>query len=426
MKKNGIRLLTIQFMLVFALHVQAGEPVRQWTHFRGPALSGIAEGDGYPVHWDNDNGIAWKTEIHGRGWSSPVVYGDQIWLTTATAEGERLFAVCLDYHTGVVLHDIMVFEPDTVKSKHDINSYATPTPAIEEGFVYVHFGKYGTACIDTGSGEIAWTWDEIRCAHVQGPASSVFIYRHMLILHLEGTDVQWIVALDKRSGEVIWKTHRREEFYAPLAPIGKKAYVTPVVMEVDGRELLISNGSAVCNAYDVYTGEEIWHIVQGEDSTIAMPFEENGILYFYTSFVSPEEGSKYCELFAVDPRGQGDISASIIWRLRSPILQLLTPVVKDGLIYTVDTRALLLCVDALTGETVWSQQLRGRYNSSPVWADGLVYVSSAQGETLVMHAGKKHEVVAENQLDGEIWATPAFVDGSVLMRTSRYLYKIVR
>ena len=157
-----------------------------------------------------------------------------------------------------------------------------------------------------------------------------------------------------------------------------------------------------------------------------MPFQENGTLFFYTSFVSPADGPTYCELFAVDPRGEGDLSGNILWRVSSPILQLLTPVVKEGLIYTVDTRGQLLCLDALTGETVWSHQLRGRYNASPVWADGLVYVSSTRGETLVLRAGRTYDPVAENRLEGEIWATPAFVDGSVLMRTSRYLYKIAR
>jgi outer membrane protein assembly factor BamB len=424
MTRTGIRVLIIIAIQIAGLSLMAGEPVRQWTHFRGSALVAIVEDGEYPVHWSQAEGVAWKTEIHGRGWSSPVVYGDQVWLTTAPADGHALYAVCIDFESGKVIHDIRVFEPDTVKSIHDVNSYATPTPAIEDGYVYVHFGKYGTACIRTDTGELVWTWDEIRCAHVQGPGSSVILHKEMLILHLEGTDVQWIVALDKHTGREVWRTHRQEAFYAHLAPIGKKAYITPIVMEVDGRELLISNGSAVCNAFDVNTGEEVWHIAQGEDSTISMPFHEHGTLYFYTSFVSPAEGSSYCELFAVDPNGQGDISGNILWRVQSPILQLLTPVVKDGLIYTVDSRSLLICIDALTGETVWSEQLRGKYNASPIWANGLVYISSTRGETLVVRAGKTYDLVAENRLDGEIWATPAFVAGSVLLRTSSYLYKL--
>lgn len=410
-------------LVVLALETAGQE--RQWSHFRGSALDGIAGEGHYSTVWSNDKNIAWKTEIHGRGWSSPVVYGNQVWVTTAPSDGKELYAVCVDYDTGEILHDIKVFEPDTVRRIHDVNSYATPTPAIEEGYVYVHFGKYGTACLRTETGEVVWTWDELQCAHVQGPGSSLMIYKDLLIVHLEGTDVQYIVAIDKRTGRVRWKAERPQECYEHLAPIGKKAYVTPVVISVDGQELLISNGSAVCNAFDVYTGEEVWRIEQGEDSTISMPFYENGVVYFYTSFVTPAEGASYCELMAVDPRGRGDIAATnILWRHKSPILQLLTPVIKDGLIYTVDTRAQLICLDALTGETIWTESLRGRYNSSPIWANDLVYVNSTRGETLVLRAGRVYDPVAENILEGEIWATPAFVDGSIIMRTSKFLYKI--
>jgi len=188
---------------------------------------------------------------------------------------------------------------------------------------------------------------------------------------------------------------------------------------------MISNGAAACLAYDPNTGEEIWHIVQGDDSTIAMPVESNGIVYFYTSFVTGEDGEKYAELMAVDPRGEGDIAASNMrWRMKSPILQLPTPVAVDGLLYTVDSKALLSCLDAATGETIWSKKLKGKYHSSPVYADGYIYISSTSGETLVLRAGRAMKIEAENSLEGEIWATPALTGGSIIMRTSEFLYKI--
>ena len=166
---------------------------------------------------------------------------------------------------------------------------------------------------------------------------------------------------------------------------------------------MISNGAAVCIAYDPETGKEIWRIVQGEDSTIAMPSEEDGIIYFYTSFVTPPGGKPYAELLAVDPDGKGDIAASnILWRARFPVLQLLTPLVKDGLIYTVDSEGTLLCMDAKTGETVWSEKLKGKYNSSPVYIAGHIYFNSIRGETLVIKEGKELEILARNSLDGEI------------------------
>lgn len=419
--------ILIATLLISSFHpdLKAQESLSHWTHFRGSDLRAIADDTEYPVEWSDSTNIAWKTPIPGKGWSSPVVYADEVWMTTATPDGKEMYAICTDFNSGEIIHNIKVFEPDSIYRIHAVNSYATPTPCIEEEFVYVHFGRYGTACINTSDGEIVWKRTDLQCDHVQGPGASPVLHKNKLILHIEGTDVQYIIALDKKTGETIWKTHRPQEPYEPLAKIGKKAYITPLIIEVNDRDLLISNGSAVCIAYDVETGEEVWRIVQGEDSTISMPFEENGIVYFYTGFVTPEEGEKYCELLAVNPDGKGDIAdTNILWRIQSPPLQLLTPVIHDGLIYTVDSRSKMFCLDARTGKELWSERIRGKFNSSPVYAAGKIYFNSTRGETMVLREGKYLQILAENRLDGEIWATPALVNGAILMRTSDFLYKI--
>jgi outer membrane protein assembly factor BamB len=396
-----------------------------WTQFRGSQLDGIATVNNAPVKWTADSNITWKTEIHGRGWSSPVVFGDQIWVTTATEDGYELSAVCVDYNTGKIIHDIKVFEPDTVYGKHAINSYATPTPCIENEFVYVHFGTYGTACIKTKDGSIVWKRTDLSCNHIQGPGSSPVLYKNLLILHIEGIDVQYIIALDKTNGQTVWKAERRQELYEPLEPIGRKAYITPLIVNVKGRDLLISNGSAVCSAYDPETGKEIWWIVWGEDSTIAMPVSEDGTVYFYTSFVVPSEGENYAELMAVNPDGEGDIAENnILWRMKAPVLQLSTPVIRDGLIYTIDSENNLMCIDAKTGEIIYSDKLKSKHNSSPIYAHGNIYFCSTRGETIIIKEGRRYEKVAVNKLDGEIWSTPAILRNSILIRTSKYLYRL--
>ncbi|MCP4313047.1 MAG: PQQ-binding-like beta-propeller repeat protein, partial [Bacteroidetes bacterium] len=224
---------------------------------------GIADVNSAPVSWAADSNIVWKTAIHGKGWSSPVVLGKQVWISTATDDGKEMYALCLDYKTGSILRDILVFTPDTIYRKHAVNSYATPTPAIEKGKVYMHYGRFGTACINTGDGSIVWTRTDLECQHVQGPGSSPVLYKDLLILHMEGSDVQYLVALDKASGETVWKVKRPAEPYEPLAWIGKKAYTTPLILEVNGKDQLISNGSAVCIAYEPETGKEIWRVVGG-------------------------------------------------------------------------------------------------------------------------------------------------------------------
>ena len=425
--KNIQSVLTISICLVFLVFSPTTSFAQEsnWTHFRGSNQNGISADSLVPVCWNDTTNIIWKTDIRGRGWSSPVIYGDQIWVTTATADGKAMSGICIDFKSGKQLFDILLFKQDSIYGKHAVNTYATPTPCIEDRFVYLNFGSSGTACVNTGNGQIEWKRDDLKCEHMQGTGASPILYKDLLILHYEGTDHQFIVALNKKNGATVWQTYRPSECYERLAPVGKKAYVTPIVITVGGKDLLISNGSAVCIAYEAETGKEVWRVVQGEDSTIAMPFAENGVVFFYTSFVTPEVGEKYAELLAVDPKGLGDITkTNVLWRLKSPVLQLLTPLVKDGLIYTVSSRNNLMVIDAKTGATLYSKKLKNRYNSSPVFAGGRVYFTSVKGETVVLKAGRTLEVISENKLPGELFATPAIVQNSLIIRNESTLYRI--
>jgi outer membrane protein assembly factor BamB len=404
----------------------AGSQDKNWTHFRGSNLNGIAVTESVPMVW-NDSNFKWKTEIHDKGHSSPVVYDNQIWVTTATIDGKELFAVCLDYQTGKILYDIRVFTADDVIGKHGINTYASPTPCIEKGFVYVHYGSPGTACIRTSDGTVVWKRTDLKCNHVQGPGASPVLYKNLLILHYEGTDVRYIVALDKSTGKEVWRTDRPAEPYKAMAQIGKKAYVTPLIINVKGRDLLISNGSAVCCAYDPLTGKEVWRVVGGAESTVPMPFAEKGTLYFYTGSVNNPEGGTYTDMLAVNPDGEGDITGTnILWKKRDDQshTQILTPVIKDGLIYTVISRNFLMCIDAATGKEIWSERLRSDHNASPVYVDGNVWFFSVKGEVLAIKAGRSYEIISQRQMDSGIWATPAFVRNSVILRTEKYICRI--
>ena len=396
-----------------------------WTHFRGSNLNGIAEPANIPMIFNDTTNVKWKTEIPGRGWSSPVVYENQIWVTTASADGKELSLACMDFESGEIIHNIMLFTPDSIIRKHSINSYATPSPCIEDGFVYAHFGSLGTACINTSNGKIVWSRTDFKCDHLQGPGSSPFLYKDLLILHFDGTDVRFLVALNKSTGEVVWKTERPEEPYINIPTSSRKAYITPLLINVDGKDLLISNGAGVCSAYDPETGNEIWRVTGGNGGTIAMPFHESDLVFFYTGMMAKEDGKKFTELMAVNPQGEGDItSTNIVWRKETEILQLLTPVIKNGLIYTIDSNNVLMCIDAITSDVIWSMKLRDKFNSSPVYTNGQIYVSSISGEVLVIKEGRELDILARNQMDGEIWATPAILRNSLLLRTDTHFYKI--
>jgi|WetSurMetagenome_2_1015567.scaffolds.fasta_scaffold02160_12 outer membrane protein assembly factor BamB len=419
-------LLYLLFISTFLISEHAKAQDLNWTHFRGSHLNGIAEAKNIPLIW-NDSVTIWKTKIHDDGYSSPVVYDNQIWVTTATPDGRELYAVCTDYQTGKILYDIKVFTPDDVEGKHSLNTYASPTPCIEKGFVYVHYGSLGTACINTSDGSIVWKRTDLKCKHAQGPASSPVLYKNLVILHLEGTDVRFLIALDKATGKTVWKTDRPEEPYQPLAPIGRKAYITPLILSVEGRDMLISNGSSVCISYDPNDGKEIWRVVNGAESTIAMPVSENGIVYWYTGFYSGDDGKKYTDLLAVNPKGKGDITVTnVLWKKSEELTrnQSLTPVIKDGLIYTVNTNNQMMCIDAATGKEVWSERVNSHYDASPLYINGNIFFFNVKGEVLVLKAGRKYEVVARSQMDSGIWATPAVLRNSVILRTQKYLYRI--
>jgi len=398
---------------------------KNWTTLRGSDQNAICENEKIPLKWD-DSVIKWKTEIHDRGHSSPVVYKNQIWLTTATADGKELYAVCLDFKTGKILYDIKVFTPEAAGRKNAVNTYATPTPFIEKGFVYVHYGHMGTACINTSNGSIVWKRNDFTFKNVHGPASSPVVYKNLLILHFEGSDARYLIALDKSNGKLRWRKDRPPEPYVPLDPVGKLAYITPLIINVKGQDLLISDGSAICQAFDPQTGREIWRVVDGAETTVAMPFTENGILYWYTGY-KIIDGKKITDLLAVNPDGKGDITATnVIWTKKDESLsnQMLTPVIKDGLIYTVTTLNNMMTIDAATGKELWNKKVTAAYNASPLYIDGNIWFFSIKGDILVLKAGREYNEVARDKMESGIWATPAVLRNSIILRTEKYLYKI--
>jgi outer membrane protein assembly factor BamB len=416
--------LTIAFMFLFQTTLFSQDS--KWTHFRGSKLNGISTETNVPISWNDTTNVAWKTDIKGKGWASPVVYGEQVWISTATNDGKEMWGECIDLKTGKLIYDILLFKQDSVHRKHSINSYATPTPCIEDGFVYLNYGSRGTACVNTTNGEIVWKRNDLVVEHIQGTGASLMLYKEMLIVHYEGTDFQYIIAFNKRTGEIIWRADRPKELYTGIEPIGKKSYCTPLVININGKDLMISNGSTVCIAYEIETGKEVWRVVEGEDSSIAMPIYEDGIVYFYTSLMTPPgNGEKFVEFLAIDATGTGDITkTNILWRHKGPILQLLTPLIKEGVIYTVDTKNTLIVFDAKTGAQTYTQKLKEKYHSSPLWVEGKVYLTSVKGETIVLKAGKIPEMISTNKVEGDVYATLAIVQNSILIRTDMSLFRI--
>jgi outer membrane protein assembly factor BamB len=363
----------------------------------------------------------WKTSLHGKGASSPVIYKDQIWLTTADPTGRKLYVICCDLQSGKTIHDILLFQSDTVFKIHNLNTYATPTPAIEEDHVYIHFGSSGTACLQTATGKVVWRREDLKCDHVQGPGSSPIIYRNLLILHYEGVDIQYVIALDKKTGKTVWKSVRPQEYYTNEPPIARKAYITPGIINVNGKDILISNGAEVCMAYDPATGEEIWRVPHVSDTTISMSLFAKGLVIFTTGVKEP------IKMIAVKPEGKGDITkTNLVWSTGENVPAITSPLAKDGLLYMIHERGIFSCLEVATGKIVFTHKINGQFYSSPIYVDGKIYITSKNGIIYVVREGKEFKILAENKLEGEFIATPAISGKSLIFRSSNNLYRIMQ
>ncbi len=407
----------ILLILVISQVVLAGD---NWPSFRGPANDGISVTGELPVEWSESKNIQWKTAIHGQGWSTPVIWENQIWVTTATEDGHNLYAVCVDFESGKIIHDKLVFEIENPQRKHPLNSYATPSPVIEAGRVYVHYGSDGTACLDTKSGNILWMREDLNCIHWSGPASSPFMYKHLLILHLEGKDVQYIIALDKKNGKTVWKTDRPKELYEKTIPLYRKGFSTPIITRIDGKDQLISVGAQTCHAYDPITGDEIWYVYYGTDSTVSCPISDGELVFFNTGIQRPSP-----ELWAVRPTGSGNVTEShLVWKILEHVPNESSPIIRNGLIYMVSDQGKLSCIDAKTGQLIWEEKLKGQFGASPVYAASRIYFSNKKGETTVISEGKEFSVLSSNVLNEGFLASPAIKGNSFIMRTKTHLYRI--
>ncbi len=412
-----MRTIIVVFLAVFSSYSSLAHG--DWPDWRGPTADGRSDATGLPVTWSETENIAWKIPIHDMGFSTPVVLGDQIWLTTAKEDGQGLYAICIDVDSGAIVHDIEVFRPDEPQKIHPQNTYATPSIAVEGGRVYVHFGTFGTACLDSETGQELWRRTDIHCDHMQGPVSSPVLFDDLVILDLEGVDAQFMIALDKQSGDTVWRAKRSPEFYGEAVKYyAKKAYHTPIIVDVDGEPQLVSNGAQLVSGHDPRTGEVLWRVVYRDDNTISRVVSGHGLF-----FVNCGAGKN--RLWAVRHGGSGNVTDShVVWKADKDMPLESSPVLVDDLLYLVSDRGVLSCLEATTGETVWTEQLTGKYGASLLYADNRIYVSNKKGKTTVFEPGRSFRAVAVNDLDGSFWASPAVADESLLLRTTTHLYRI--
>jgi outer membrane protein assembly factor BamB len=397
-----------------------------WPQFRGPDGTGHSDARGLPLQWGETRNVVWKTAIHDRGWSSPVIYGKQIWLTTASKDGRQLFVLCIDRDTGKVVRDWKLFDVEHPQFIHPFNTPASPTPVIEEGRVYITFGAAGTAAIDTRTFKVLWERRDIECNHFRGAGSSPILFGNLLLMHFDGSDRQFVMALDKSTGKTVWRTKRSIDFQ-DLDANGKpeaegdlrKAFSTPHVERINGRWEMISLGAKAAYSYDPLTGKELWRVEErGQHSASTRPVIGHGMIFFPTGFSAGQ-------LFAVRTGGAGLITDShVAWRVARGVSNKPSILLVGDLIYMIADAGIASCIDAKTGKQVWQQRIGGEYSASPVYADGHLWFFSEDGKTTVVKPGRVFEQVAENRLDEGFLASPAIAGKAFYLRTRTHLYRI--
>ncbi len=409
------------FCLLITLLVLIPQPLfagEYWNQFRGPLGDGQADSTALPIRWSETENVAWKTAVHGKAWSSPVVWGDQIWMTSATEDGKKLFAICIDANSGKIVHDITVFEIAKPMFCYPYNSYASSTPVVAEGRLWVHFGSAGTACLDTSNGKVLWTRQDLPCNHYRGPGSSPIVFRDLLIVNFDGFDQQYVVALNKNTGKTVWKTDRTINYRSNNGDL-KKAYCTPTVFEHKGRLQLVSPGAVGTVAYDPLSGKELWKVHHGGFNAAARPLYSHGMV-----FISTEGGMR---LLAVRPDGVGDVTKThIVWTCNKATPTRPSQLIVGDHMYMVNDKGVASCLDINTGKPTWTERIGGSHSASPIYADGRIYFfDEDKGKARVVAANpSEFKQLAENQLDIGCMASPAVIGDVLIIRTKSHLYRI--
>ena len=376
--------------------------------FRGPDGEGHSSESNLPLKWGEAENIRWKADIAGLGWSTPSIVGAQVWVTTAVDGGKSLRTICLDKNTGAPLHDVEVFRKDEPGRIHSKNSYASPSVLIDGDRVYVHFGRLGTACLDREA-KVIWT-TELKYEHRHGPAGSPIVAGDLLILNCDGTDVQFVTALDKHTGKEVWKTTRD----------GAMAYSTPLLIEVEGKPQLISAGGEWAMGYEPQSGKELWRFrYPAGYSNVPRPVHGHGLVFVCSGYNTPW-------LYAVKPNGSGDVTRThLAWKLDRGAPLNPSPLLIGAALFLVGDNGIVTCLNAVTGKQHWQKRIGGNFSASPLYADGRIYFLDENGKAFVIDpTPEEYRELAVNELPGRTLASIAAADGALFLRTDKALYRI--
>jgi len=426
-------------VLLAALTVSSALAADNWTQFRGPA-AGVSEGNDLPQTWDTTKNVVWKIDVPGRGWSSPVVWGDKVFLTSVRTDGKfedakkglyfggerakpsadihHWIVLCFDFKTGKKLWEKEAYKGTPPSTVHIKNTYASETMVTDGERLYAYFGNVGLFCYDLDGKEL-WSqkWGSFKTRFGWGTAASPALYKGRIFIVNDNEEKSFLVALDAKTGKQLWRVERDE----------KSNWATPFVWENERRTELVTAGTNRVRSYDL-DGKPLWELRGMSSIAIPTPFARHGLLYVCSGYVLDQKKP----LFAIRAGAEGDITPDdnggnkyVAWHLKSAGPYNPTPLVYGDYLYVLYDMGLLSCFDARTGKVIYEKErLGGQFTASPWAYGGKVFCLSEDGETHVIEAGPKFKRLGKNSLDEMCMATPAALRGSLLVRTLTKLYRI--
>jgi len=411
---TALRFAVAGLLLLAAVPTSA----ENWPQFRGPDGQGRSSETGLPFKWSATNNIAWRAELPGEGWSSPVVWGDRVFVTTATEEGVSCRVICLDRRTGAELWNHEVFQQQP-RRKEGKNSYATPTPITDGQRVYAVFGDGSMAAL-TVEGRLEWTNRDIKFYSQHGLGASPILVGDLLVMPFDGSSegpdkqvgwkIPWadavLLAVNKHTGKEVWRGNRGKS---------RIAHVTPSLLVRDGQSQIISGAGDVVQSFDPHSGKLIWSVYSQGEGVVPSIVLGDDLVYSCSGFEEPT-------IRAIRPDGEGDVTKShIAWEQKTGVPNQPSLLYAKPYLYSITDGGIVACFDGATGKVQWQKRIGGNHSASPVWAEGRIYSLSENGETVVFAGGKKFEELARNALDARCQASLAVSQGQLFVRTDRHL-----
>jgi len=419
---HACRLASIAILVSLAAPTLA----ETWPDFRGPRRDGHADpAAAPPAKWSDSEGLKWKTAIPGQGYSSPIIRDGRIWLTTSLSSGTSLRAVGVDLASGKILHDVEVFKTSNPGAKHNHNSFASPSPAVDDERVYVCFGTHGVAALDVRTGKIVWTNQDFKLDFLTGAGSSPILYNDLLIIECDAVNAQYVIALDTRTGKPVWKSSRSKQFPA-TSPNKRRAFSTAVIEKVAGRDVLLSIGAQRAYGYDPATGRELFFFDHPGYSNVCRPALHDGMMLMSSCYDRPELIAVRLPQALPDEGKPIDLGRQILWSSKVGAPNKPSMLLVNNRLYIVADAGVARCIDPQTGNMLWSKRLGAAYSASPLLAGGRIYFLSEKGDVHVLKPtpGAEPEVIHEFKLEEGFMASPAAIGNALIVRSTGHLYRV--